>query len=128
MGNDQQHATAAQMKKVAADNLASFVVNVGDNFYKSKGFLNGVEEEQGGVTSLTDPLWKLYFEDVYNGSLKEMKFLTVLGNHGTFLRLSVAVRSVCLSFCLCWSFLLSMFVCVFLFFFIYFFNKYSACI
>lgn len=81
MGNAQQHATAAQMKAVASDGEATFVVNVGDNFYKN-GDTVQLGEAQGGVTNLSDPLWKLYFEDVYNGSLKDMVFLTVLGNHG----------------------------------------------
>ncbi|XP_065196123.1 uncharacterized protein LOC135827547 [Sycon ciliatum] len=79
MGNDQQRATAARMKEVVTAEQASFVVNVGDNFYKDELTPSG--QRQGGVTSLTDPLWKQYFENMYNESLKDVKFVTVLGNH-----------------------------------------------
>ena len=80
MGNEQQKAVAKQMKTTAASQEVQFVVNVGDNFYKTTVDSKGNRE--GGITNLTDSLWQTYFEQVYNSTLKNLTFYSILGNHG----------------------------------------------
>ncbi|XP_065837249.1 tartrate-resistant acid phosphatase type 5-like [Oscarella lobularis] len=79
MGNEQQKAVAKQMKTTAASQEVQFVVNVGDNFYKTTVDSKGNRE--GGITNLTDSLWQTYFEQVYNSTLKNLTFYSILGNH-----------------------------------------------
>eukprot|EP00959_Pyramimonas_sp_CCMP1952_P453123 9467729-Pyramimonas_sp.AAC.1 len=65
MGSDVQKSVAKAMNhraKKARD--AIFVLNVGDNFYKDT--LSESGEKQGGVDGLEDPLWRNYFENMYN--------------------------------------------------------------
>jgi hypothetical protein len=79
MGTDVQRSVAESMNTEAQRvEDALFVLNVGDNFYKNA--VGG--EKQGGVESVDDPLWKEYFEDMYDGShLKALPFVSILGNH-----------------------------------------------
>jgi len=78
MGNDQQMSVSKEMQAYATLTNSSFVINVGDNFYKDN---DAQGNRQGGVTNLSDPLWISYFENVYNNSLKNTTFYSILGNH-----------------------------------------------
>jgi len=78
MGNTQQLQVARAMETYGKVANASFVINVGDNFYKEQ---DATGNYQGGVTNLSDPLWKSYYENVYQGHLATIPFYSVLGNH-----------------------------------------------
>lgn len=62
-------AVAAQMAQDAEAKGASFVISTGDNFYEE------------GVDSVSDPLWKTVFEDVYSAPSLQVPWYVVLGNH-----------------------------------------------
>jgi len=62
-------ALLVQTAKTAAAIGATFVINVGDNFYNN------------GVTSTTDPLWNSMFENVYFQASLNIPWYSVLGNH-----------------------------------------------
>ncbi len=57
------------MSQWGAKVAPSFVVALGDNFYEF------------GVKSVTDPLWKTSFEDVYTDPSLQVPWYAVLGNH-----------------------------------------------
>lgn len=70
-GSTTQFATADQMSLYVNDvtNEIDFILNLGDSFYDD------------GVISTSDPLWESYFESVYNPSILDMPFYSILGNH-----------------------------------------------
>jgi tartrate-resistant acid phosphatase type 5 len=66
----QELENAAAMDKFVQMHNSSFVLTTGDNFYEN------------GTASVTDPLWKKLFVDVYSeGRLGMIPFWPVLGNH-----------------------------------------------
>jgi len=65
---DQRMVAGAMATKAAADPV-TFVLLLGDNFYEN------------GVDSVTDPQFKLKFEDMYDHASLQVPFLSVLGNH-----------------------------------------------
>jgi acid phosphatase len=68
-GTEAQHRVAAEMGRAAAANKARFVLAVGDNFYDK------------GVASVSDPLWRSMFEDVYTHPALQVPWHAALGNH-----------------------------------------------
>ncbi len=74
-GSSDQQLTADEMSYYVAnsgvyvDNSITFIINLGDSFYDD------------GVTSTIDPLWNTLFEDVYNSTILDMPFYSILGNH-----------------------------------------------
>jgi hypothetical protein len=69
-GGPGQKALAKAIESVHADAPPDLVLTVGDNFYPH------------GVISVTDPLFKRIFEDVYTGPFWEhLVFFPTLGNH-----------------------------------------------
>lgn len=68
-GEYYQTAVAKQMTNATISLDADFIVSTGDNFYPD------------GVGSVTDPLWKTSFEDVYKQFPLQRKWYSVLGNH-----------------------------------------------
>jgi tartrate-resistant acid phosphatase type 5 len=68
-GERDQVEVAAQMAKAAGEANAKFVISVGDNFYEN------------GVTSATDELWRLSFEQVYHAAPLQIPWHVILGNH-----------------------------------------------
>ena len=53
----------------AAEVHPSFFVMLGDNFYES------------GVTSINDPLWQAYYENIYSAASTQVPWYLILGNH-----------------------------------------------
>jgi len=94
MGTKQQLNVAEAMNKEAGtmpDSL--FVLNVGDNFYHDGRDSEG--HKMGGVSDVNDPLWKEYFEDVYNGDhLRKLPFISILGNHDYMGNLSAQMHGL----------------------------------
>ena len=75
----QRHVARAMNREAGSLHDPLFVLNVGDNFYKAKD-ASGIK--QGGVTDVTDPVWRKRFDDVYHGShLQKIPFVSILGNH-----------------------------------------------
>ncbi|MFT4027790.1 MAG: tartrate-resistant acid phosphatase type 5 family protein [Novosphingobium sp.] len=68
-GGFNQREVGTAMGRRAAETGARFVVTTGDNFYED------------GVQSVTDPLWKASFEDVYTAPSLQRPWYGVLGNH-----------------------------------------------
>mmetsp|Transcript_3541 Transcript_3541/g.13550 ORF Transcript_3541/g.13550 Transcript_3541/m.13550 type:complete len:407 (+) Transcript_3541:215-1435(+) len=69
-GQYGQQKMADQLEEYCSGNRCDFVVTTGDNIYNT------------GVQSSDDVLFKTSFEDVYlKGSLKNLKYYHVLGNH-----------------------------------------------
>jgi tartrate-resistant acid phosphatase type 5 len=66
-GGEDQRLLAATIKKTCKDIGCDFVLYLGDNFYPH------------GVNSVSDPLFKHQFEDIYREL--ELPFFSVLGNH-----------------------------------------------
>lgn len=63
-------AVSRSMAEVASVIKPSFIISVGDNFYR------------WGVSSVDDPIWENIFESVFDQeSLKDVQFRCVLGNH-----------------------------------------------
>ncbi|KAH9248445.1 hypothetical protein BASA81_013895 [Batrachochytrium salamandrivorans] len=71
---DQQQVANA-MKNAAVQTPPRFVVSVGDNFYPTP------KSNYEGVNSAQDPKWTDSFDNIYNGNLQKVPFLSVLGNH-----------------------------------------------
>ncbi|AUD05395.1 metallophosphoesterase [Spirosoma pollinicola] len=69
LGLLHQQQVAGQLETYAAGLTPSFLVMAGDNFY------------QIGVSSVTDPQWKLSFENIYTGTHLPSSFYVALGNH-----------------------------------------------
>ncbi|WP_256010614.1 purple acid phosphatase family protein [Desertivirga xinjiangensis] len=69
--NGQYHQTsvAKQLANAAITLDSKFIISTGDNFYPN------------GVQSISDPLWKTSFEDVYNDFPLLQDWNVVLGNH-----------------------------------------------
>eukprot|EP00047_Mylnosiga_fluctuans_P005924 m.243654 g.243654 ORF g.243654 m.243654 type:complete len:323 (+) comp14281_c0_seq1:457-1425(+) len=67
---ETQLAVAAGMGKVAADINAHFVIALGDNFYS-----------YGIDTDVTDPRFRVTFENVYTDASLQIPWYVVLGNH-----------------------------------------------
>jgi acid phosphatase len=68
-GRAGQRDVAEGMAKKAAEDSASFVLVLGDNFYPS------------GVASATDEQWQEKFEQMYSAASLQIPFYAVLGNH-----------------------------------------------
>lgn len=68
-GEFHQKDVAMQMGAFAEKTPVRFVVSTGDNFYSF------------GVKSVTDPLWKRSFEDVYTAKGLMVPWYVALGNH-----------------------------------------------
>lgn len=68
-GGSNQREVAVQMGHRAEQTGVRFVVTTGDNFYED------------GVQSVTDPLWRTSFEDVYTAHSLHRPWYGVLGNH-----------------------------------------------
>lgn len=68
-GEFHQRDVAAAMAAFAERTPVRFVVSTGDNFYEY------------GVKSVTDPLWKRSFEDVYSAKSLMIPWYVSLGNH-----------------------------------------------
>lgn len=64
-----QLKVAKQLAITAKETGASFIVTCGDNFHSK------------GVSSVSDPLWKVNFENVYNDSALMIPWYITLGNH-----------------------------------------------
>ena len=64
-----QVKVASQLGTTAGEVNASFVVTCGDNFHGK------------GVSSVTDPLWKVNFEEVYSNKSLLIPWYITLGNH-----------------------------------------------
>ncbi|KAH8582686.1 secreted acid phosphatase [Cryptosporidium sp. chipmunk genotype I] len=63
-------AVSRSMANLASVIKPSFIISVGDNFYR------------WGVSSVDDPIWENMFESVFDQeSLQEVQFRCVLGNH-----------------------------------------------
>ncbi len=68
-GTDHQRDVADAMERAAADLGSRCVLSVGDNFYPD------------GVANVSDPNWKLSYEDVYTGAHLQTPWYVALGNH-----------------------------------------------
>ncbi|MBV6644877.1 MAG: metallophosphoesterase [Cyclobacteriaceae bacterium] len=69
-GSKKQRSVADQMNKWAANHPVDFIISTGDNIYSK------------GVSSISDSLWQLAYEDVYTGDhIKALPWYAVLGNH-----------------------------------------------
>ena len=70
-GFAEQQAVADEMSAYVSDAATdvTFIINLGDSFYPD------------GVDSIDDPLWDLYFEDIYDPGVLTMPFYSILGNH-----------------------------------------------
>lgn len=68
-GSVEQRQVANALGRVAESHHARFVVSTGDNFYPN------------GVKSVTDPNWKILFEDVYTAPALQVPWHVALGNH-----------------------------------------------
>lgn len=68
-GDIGQTQVAAQMARYAAEQKATFMMAVGDNFY------------QTGVKSVDDPQWQTSFENVYSAPSLQIPCYAILGNH-----------------------------------------------
>jgi len=68
-GGEAQRPVADAINETSNKFHAQFIITTGDNFYPS------------GVSSTTDPHWKLSFEDVYNKEGHQVTWFPVLGNH-----------------------------------------------
>ena len=68
-GEAGQKATAAAMTSYASGNTIDLIISLGDNFYPE------------GVESVDDSQWIGKFESIYNPSVLNMPFYSVLGNH-----------------------------------------------
>ena len=64
-----QLKVAKQLGKTAEEINASFLITCGDNFHGK------------GVPSVSDPLWKENFEDIYNAKSLMIPWYVTLGNH-----------------------------------------------
>ncbi len=67
-GSGTQKEVAGEMSLMARKVNLGFILTCGDNF------------QVAGVKSAADSLWKINFEDVYNGS-QQVKWYPALGNH-----------------------------------------------
>jgi len=79
-GDAAQLAVARAMAEKAERSGADFVLLLGDNFYPR------------GVESVSDPLWRSAFEDVYLGESLQIPFHAVLGNHDHFGDIEAQIR------------------------------------
>lgn len=70
----------------------SFILNVGDNFYRSHDANGG---KRGGVDNVTDHIWETTFVDMYTGALAKMPILSILGNHDYMGNTSAQVEYGC---------------------------------
>jgi len=61
--------TALWMDEWNVENHAHFILGVGDNFY------------QEGIDSISHPRWNTTFEFLFNRSLTDLPFYSMLGNH-----------------------------------------------
>jgi acid phosphatase len=68
-GGSNQREVGVQMGRRAEQTRARFIVTTGDNFYED------------GVRSVTDPLWRTSFEEVYTAPSLQRPWYGVLGNH-----------------------------------------------
>lgn len=68
-GYRYQQEVADQMAKTADSVNAEFIATCGDNF------------QTNGITSISDPLWILNYENVYKGHSLQANWYPVLGNH-----------------------------------------------
>jgi len=66
-GSEAQKRVAESIRQVCQGGNCDFALMLGDNFY------------EGGLQSLQDPLFKLFFEDIYQDI--GIPFIAVLGNH-----------------------------------------------
>ena len=70
-----QLRVANAMKSLASSNQTDFIVSVGDNFYYGGGY------NYDGVLSAQDDKFRYTWENVYDGSLSNLVWYAVLGNH-----------------------------------------------
>jgi len=68
-GSGSQQKVADEMSLMARKVKPGFILTCGDNF------------QVAGVTSATDTLWKLNYENVYNDSSLQVQWYPALGNH-----------------------------------------------
>jgi tartrate-resistant acid phosphatase type 5 len=68
-GTNHQREVAAQMGKTAGTIGSRCVISVGDNFYED------------GVQSISDPLWRSSFEEIYSARSLQVPWYVALGNH-----------------------------------------------
>jgi tartrate-resistant acid phosphatase type 5 len=68
-GEFNQQEVGDQMDYYTGKSDAEFIISTGDNFYDK------------GVRSVSDPLWKDSFEEIYKGSNLRRDWFVVLGNH-----------------------------------------------
>lgn len=68
-GGSNQREVGVMMGHRAEETAARFIVTTGDNFYED------------GVQSVTDPLWRKSYEDVYTARSLHRPWYGVLGNH-----------------------------------------------
>ena len=68
-GGQAQSDVANEMDVYSRKHNVEFIITTGDNFYPS------------GVTDISDPHWKLSFEDVYSKSGHRVDWYPTLGNH-----------------------------------------------
>ncbi len=68
-GEYNQQEVGDQMDVYTGKADAQFIISTGDNFYDK------------GVRSVSDPLWKDSFEEIYKGANLRREWFVVLGNH-----------------------------------------------
>ena len=68
-GTNHQREVAAQMGRTAQSRGSRCVISVGDNFYED------------GVQSVSDPLWRSSFEEIYSAASLQVPWYVALGNH-----------------------------------------------
>ncbi|CAG8672104.1 2914_t:CDS:2, partial [Dentiscutata heterogama] len=82
----------AKALQARANENTTFIVNVGDNFYQEDEnlpFNDPIDHE--GVLSIDDPKWHTYWLNVYNGTLKEIYWYMVAGNHDWYTNITAQV-------------------------------------
>ncbi|CAG8458454.1 9528_t:CDS:2 [Scutellospora calospora] len=88
-----QLQVAAAMKTWADSNKTTFIINVGDSFYRTSNSNTTALDpnDHEGVLNETDPKWNTYWLDVYNGTLSEITWYTVAGNHDWYANVTAEV-------------------------------------
>ncbi|KAF0501609.1 Metallo-dependent phosphatase [Gigaspora margarita] len=82
----------AKALQARANEKTLFIVNAGDNFYQKDNKLPYNDKiDHEGVLSINDPKWHKYWLNVYNGTLKEIFWYMVAGNHDWYTNVTAQV-------------------------------------